>query len=93
MKETEEIITLGILNYKHGLGGDIAESDLGKLLPLKNLCVKVTEEFSQELESACGFLGVSKRQFVTYAISDALAIYRQKLDESKPCSSDQEGKQ
>ena len=90
MKETEEIITLGILNNKHDVNRqDIAETALGKDLPLKNLCVKVTEEFSQEIESACGFLGVSKRQFVIYALSDALGIYRQKLDEYMP---DQEDK-
>jgi len=50
----------------------ILESDEGKKLPLRNVCAKLHESLIERLDNTINNLGVSKRQFIEYAIIEAL---------------------
>jgi hypothetical protein len=41
-------------------------------VPLKNVCAKVLPELAEEIDSVCGLLGVSKRQFLESAFIEAI---------------------
>lgn len=50
----------------------LADPDQATLLPLKNVCAKVSAELSAEIDAVCGLLGISKRRFLEAAFVEAV---------------------
>ena len=48
------------------------DDSFDRQLQLKNLCAKVSKELSDEVDSMCAFLDISKRRFIEAAIIEAL---------------------
>lgn len=42
------------------------------LIPLKNVCAKVSPELSADIDEVCALLGISKRRFLEAAFVDAV---------------------
>lgn len=42
------------------------------LIPLKNVCAKVSPELSADIDAVCALLGISKRRFLEAAFIDAV---------------------
>lgn len=58
----------------------IASSDVAPA-KLKNLCAYVTPAFAEALEQKINFLGMSKREFITLAISEAMLMADRIIEE------------
>ncbi len=50
----------------------VAEDRLEHNIPLKNVCAKVTQQLSDEIDQVVGLLGVSKRRFLEAAYIEAV---------------------
>lgn len=50
----------------------LADPDQSTLLPLKNVCAKVSAELSADIDEVCGLLGISKRRFLEAAFIEAV---------------------
>lgn len=50
----------------------ISHEEALKALGIRNLCAKIPELVCEELDSLCGFLNISKRDFIEAAIIDAI---------------------
>ena len=68
----------------HAALGHMVDGDLMNLLgdevlsspefsaQIKNVCAKVSAQLSDEIDSICGFLGISKRKFLEAAFIEAV---------------------
>ena len=50
------------------------QTDQAENLPIKNVCAKVSAQLSDEIDSVCGLLNISKRRFLEAAFLEALAL-------------------
>jgi hypothetical protein len=50
------------------------QTDQAENLPIKNVCAKVSTALSDDIDSVCGLLGISKRRFLEAAFVEALAL-------------------
>jgi hypothetical protein len=89
---TREILILKTLEGKHS---QYSDADLARQAQLvdklleepeaalvtKNVCARLTLALAQDMEQLCGFLHLSKREFVTMAIVDMVDKARAVLNE------------
>lgn len=78
----DELITWKSLESKaqrHGeaasafIDSKIASGELQMAEPVfRNVCAQVPVQLADELDSICGYLGISKRVFVTHALAEAV---------------------
>lgn len=87
MKQLTELLTYRALHFKlnqrTGIGDSLLDnhlerlskdqSDLPKDLKIKNICAKVSEGLSDDIDRICDLLGLSKRRFIESALISALA--------------------
>lgn len=52
----------------------IASGELQLAEPVfRNVCAQIPSDLASELDSICGFLGISKRLFVTHALAESVS--------------------
>jgi len=79
MKRTnlESLVTEKALHLVNGSGSDFIlermTEDPNHVLPIKNVCAKVSTTLSDEMDSIVALLGISKRVFLEAAFVDAVA--------------------
>lgn len=49
-----------------------ADGDLSDAIKIKNVCAKLSEQLSDEIDSVCGMLDIRKRRFIEAALMEAL---------------------
>lgn len=50
----------------------LADPQQGTVLPLKNVCAKVSPELSADIDAVCDLLNISKRRFLEAAFVEAV---------------------
>ena len=84
----DEVIQLQVLKQKameSGRGGFLTDQilDANPELPeIRQMCAKVSAVMYSELENVCGFLDMSKREFIESAVSDALNRAKEIIEKS-----------
>lgn len=49
--------------------------------PMKQVCAKLSQKLSDQIENVCGILDISKRQFIEMALINAIDEFDQIADE------------
>lgn len=77
------------LHLMYGVnGGKIAESmlaadpTLAEKIKLRNVCALIPNDLFERLESTCGLLDISKREFIQSAIEEALDLADKVMEET-----------
>ena len=51
------------------------------LIPLRNVCAKLSVELAEDIDGVCSTLGISKRLFIQNALIEACAQAKQALED------------
>ncbi len=82
----DETIQLHVLQLKAStsIRGPILDQilDQADSVQVRQMCAKVSVELYDHLEQVCGLLGMTKREFIESAVSDALDRAQQAIDRS-----------
>jgi hypothetical protein len=79
-----EVLLARALAFKHAPVNDsiidiaIEQSQLPQM---KQVCAKLSEGLSDEIDSVCGVLDISKRKFIEMALMNAISEFNQVADE------------
>lgn len=83
----EETIQLQVLKLKaqSSIRGQLLDHVLESENPpiqVRQMCAKVSTQLYDELESVCGLLDMSKREFIEGAVADAISRAKDVIDRS-----------
>lgn len=87
----QEIVQLQVLKRKalqSGRGAllehliESGQVEAGEMLPLRQMCAKVSFELYQDLENTCGALDMTKREFIEAAVADAIVQAKAVIEKS-----------
>lgn len=96
MTHAEEIILLRVLAFKHGTNDDssLVDNVVDQDPRFKNVCAKLHQPLADKLDTVCGLLSMSKREFITLALTELIDKYENtasQYDMFEPHELQQEG--
>lgn len=84
----DDLIQLQVLKLKATTSGANASRLLdraieeGQVPELRQMCAKVSPQLYEALDNVCGLLDLSKRQFIEYAVAEAVHKAQEALQRS-----------